>query len=107
MRARGQPSDTQINRDYPYQVAVPRFEGRSLGYIHASGPLSSLCRRRFTVTDGVHSYEVICFGERGQAEQFRDAIKGEDFDPRDRVGAEWRRGRGKRRDVGRAGKGYW
>lgn len=107
MRARGQPSDTQINRDYPHQVAVPFFEGQGLGYFHATGPLSSLCRIRFRVSDGPRSYEVFCFGDRKQAEQFRDAIKGEDFDPRDRTGAAWHRGRGKKRDAMRARKGYW
>lgn len=107
MRARGQPSDTQINRDYPHQVAVPLFEGRGLGYFNASGPLSSLCQRRFRVSDGKESYEVFCFADREQAGQFRGAIKGEAFDPRDRVGAKWDRGRGKRRDAARARKGYW
>jgi hypothetical protein len=107
MRARGQPSDTQINRDFPHQVAVPLFEGRGLGYFNSSGPLSSLCPRRFKVGDGARSYEAYCFGDRDQAEQFREAIKGEDFDPRDRVGAIWHRGRGKRRDASRARKGYW
>jgi len=107
VRARGQPSDTQISRDYPHQVAVPLFEGRGLGYFNASGPLSSLCRRRFVVGDGTRSYEVFCFSDQAQADQFRDAIKGEDFDPRDRVGSTWHRGRGKRRDARRAQKGYW
>ncbi|KRE02617.1 hypothetical protein ASE61_15175 [Bosea sp. Root670] len=107
MRARGQPTDTQINRDYPHQIAVPLFEGRTMGYVNPSGPLSSLCRIRFGVSDGVRSYEIFCFGDRGQAEQFREAIKGEDFDSRDRAGAIWHRGRGKRRDASRARKGYW
>jgi hypothetical protein len=107
VRARGQPSDTQISRDHPFQVAVPLFEGHGLGYFNNSGPLSSLHRRRFNVSDGERSYEVFCFSDRAQAEQFRDAIKGEDFDPRDRVGAIWHRGRGKKRDAGRARKGYW
>jgi len=107
MRARGQPSDTEINRAYPHQVAVPVFEGRGMGYVNSSGPLSSLCRIRFKVTDGARSYEIFCFSDRGQAEQFRDAIKGEDFDPRDRVGVTWQRGRGRRRDAGRARRGYW
>lgn len=107
MRARGQPSATQIDRSYPHQVAVPRFEGRGLGYFSPSGPLSSLCGRRFDVSDGTTGYEVFCFADREQAERFRDAIKGEDFDPRDRVGAKWHRGRGKARDAKRAGKGYW
>jgi len=107
MRARGQPSDTQISQEHPYQVAVPLFEGRGLGYFNCSGPLSSLHRRRFHVSDGTRSYEIICFGDRQQAERFRDAIKGEDFDPRDRVGAKWDRGRGKRREAGRARMEYW
>ena len=107
MRARGQQSDTEINRKYPYQIAVPLCEGRTTGYVNPTGPLSSLCRRRFDVSDGTRRYEVFCFSDRGQAEQFRDAIKGEDFDPRDRVGVIWHRGRGKKRDAGRARKGYW
>lgn len=107
MRARGKPSDTQINLQHPYQVAVPMFEGRGLGYFNNSGSLSSLHRRRFNVGDGERAYEVFCFSDRAQAETFRDAIKGEDFDPRDRVGHRWIRGRGKKRDAGRSGKGYW
>lgn len=107
MRARGQPSDAQISQEHPYQVAVPLFEGRGLGYFNCSGPLSSLHQRRFNVSDGVSSYEVFCFGDRAQAETFRDAIKGEDFDPRDRVGHKWIRGRGRRREARRARNGYW
>jgi len=107
MRARGQPSNTQINQQFPYQVAVPMAEGRGLGYFNTSGPLSSLCRIRHQVNDGTRSYEVFCFADREQAERFRDAIKGEDFDPRDRVGHKWIRGRGRKRDSGRAQKGYW
>lgn len=107
MRARGQPSDTQINRDYPYQVAVALFEGRTMGHVNATGPLSSLCRIRFDVSDGTARYEIFCFSDKAQAKQFRASIKGEDFDPRDRVGAKWHRGRGKKRDAGRDRKGYW
>jgi hypothetical protein len=107
MRARGQPSDTQISHEHPHQVAVPLFEGRGLGYFNNSGPLSSLNRRRFYVSDGERSYEVFCFGDPAQAAQFRDAIKGEDFDPYDRVGHKWIRGRGRKRDRTRAGRGYW
>lgn len=58
---------------------------------------------------GVPCYEDVrsLTADRDQAQQFRDTVKGEDFDPRDRVGTKWHRGRGKKRDAGRARRGYW
>lgn len=55
----------------------------------------------------MHSYEVFCFSDRGQAPQFREAICGEDFDPRDRVSGRWLRGRGAARDAKRKARGLW
>lgn len=107
MRRRGELSRTGIDRGWPHQVAVRMIPGQNIGHLNACGPLSSLCPRRHHVGDGQHSYEVLCFSDRGQADQFRDAIRGEDFDPRDRVGQRWDRGRGTRRDEKRRQRGLW
>lgn len=96
----------RVDREFPYQVAVKCISGQNIGYLNASGPFSSLCWRRHHVGDGQHTYEVLCFSDKAQADQFRDAIKGEDFDPRDRVGDRWARGRGARRDEKRRLGGY-
>lgn len=97
-RARGIPSRSAINVEYPYQVAVRDIEGQRLSGIRCSGSYSSLCQWRHTVGDGKHSYEVFCFGDATQAAAFRELIAGEVFDYRDQVGARWDRGRGARRD---------
>ena len=101
MRRKGELSPSGIDRDWPHQVAVRDDDGQGLGHIPSSGPLSSLCERGHTVTDGKHRYRVLCFSDRGQAERFRDLIGGENFDIRDRSGGNWIRGRGAARDARR------
>ena len=101
MRRRGELSKTAIDRGWPYQVAVISIPGQDIGHLHLSGPFSSLCSRRHRVGDGTSSYEVLCFADRAQADAFRETIKGETFDPRDRVGQRWMRGRGAKRDAKR------
>ncbi len=99
MRRKGELSPTGIDHGWPYQVAVKCIPGQNIGPLNQSGPFSSLCPRRHNVGDGTHTYEVLCFADRAQAEAFRDVIKGEVFDPRDRVGQRWIRGKGARRDA--------
>lgn len=107
MRRRGELSAGGVDREFPFQVAVRSIQGQSLGHVNACGPLSSLCWRRHHVGDGTHRYEVFCFSDRDQADRFRDAIRGEDFDPRDRSGGRWLRGRGAARDEKRKARGLW
>lgn len=89
MRRKGELSPSAIDRGWPYQVAVRDDDGQYLGHIPSTGPMSSLCGRGHSVTDGRHRYRVFCFSDRAQAEQFRDLIGGADFDPRDRSGGMW------------------
>lgn len=106
MRRRGELSPARMDREWPHQVAVRRIPGQNLGHINACGPLSSLCWRRHSVNDGQHSYEILCFSDPAQAQQFCEAVRGERFDPRDRIGWRWDRGRGARRDEKRRQRGY-
>ena len=107
MRRRGELSAGGVDRAYPFQVAVKCITGQNVGHLNQSGPFSSLCWRRHHVGDDSGSYEVFCFADRTQADQFRDAIRGEDFDPRDWSGGRWIRRRGARRDEVRRSRGYW
>jgi len=98
MRRKGELSPGRMDREFPFQVAVRCIQRQNVGHLNQSGTFSSLCWRRHHVADGQHIYESLCFGDRAQAAAFRDAIKGEEFDPRDRMGWRWDRGRGARRD---------
>ena len=94
MRRKGELSPSGIDRGWPHQVAVRDDDGQHLGHLPASGPLSSLCERGHTVSDGKHRYRIYCFSDRTQAERFRDLLGGEDYDPRDRSRGMWVRGKG-------------
>lgn len=106
MRRRGDLTPGKVDKGWPFQVAVRCIAGQNLGHVNACGPLSSLCWKRHHVVDGRHNYEIFCFGDKAQADLFRDNIRGEHFDPRDRVGWRWDRGRGARRDEKRRQRGY-
>ena len=101
MRRKGELSPHAIDQGWPYQVAVRDDDGQHLGYIAPHGPTSSLCGREHMVVDGLHRYRVFCFSDQAQAERFRDILGGEDFDPRDRTGGRWHRGRSEKRDARR------
>lgn len=107
MRRRGELTPSGIDREFPFQVAVRCIAGQNVGHLNQSGAFSSLCWRRHHVGDGQHTYEILCFSDLAQAKAFRDVIKGEDFDPRDRSGGLWVRGRGAARDEKRRLRGYW
>lgn len=97
-RPRGMPSRESINREFPYQVAVPMVGGQEISGIRESGPYSSLCVWRGKVSDDVAVYEIFRFADPAQARSFCASIAGEAFDYRDQIGAHWVRGRGARRD---------
>lgn len=101
MRRKGELSPSGIDRGWPHQVALRDDDGQYLGHLPRTGPLSSLCERGHNVTDGRHRYRVFCFSDRGQADRFRELLSGEEFDPRDRSGRGWVRGRGAARDARR------
>lgn len=101
MRRKGELTSGAVDRGWPFQVAVRQIEGQNIGHIDAVGGFSSLCWRRRRVHDGERGFEVLCFADRDQAARFRDTVGGEDFDPRDRCGHRWLRGRGAKRDAGR------
>lgn len=107
MRRRGELTSADVDREFPHQVAVRCIAGQNVGYLNQCGPYSSLCWLRHHVGDGEQSYEVLCFSDPDQAAAFRDVIGGEDFDPRDRSGGRWIRGRGAKRDEARRLRGYW
>lgn len=96
---KGELSAAGIDLGWPYQVAIRSSEAATLGYIPSSGPHSSLCGRSHTVSDGQHEYRIYAFADREQAARFRDFLGGEDFDPRERSGRRWLRGRAAKRDA--------
>lgn len=107
MRRRGELTSGRVDREFPFQIAVRCIPGQNVGHLNPSGPFSSLCWLRHHVGDGEHRFEVLCFSDKTQADAFRDVIQGEDFDPRDRNGGRWIRGRGAARDERRRLRGYW
>lgn len=104
MRRKGELSPAGVDRNWPYQVAVRASVARELGYIASSGPHSSLCLRGHSVFDGTEGYRIFCFADRDQAIRFRDFVGGEDFDPRERSGTKWVRGKAEKLD---AKHGIW
>lgn len=101
MRRKGELSPYAIDQGWPYQVAIRDDDGQHLGHIPSLGPMSSMCTRGHMVADGRRRYRVFCFSDQAQAGRFRDLLSGEDFDPRDRTGGQWHRGRGAARDARR------
>lgn len=101
MKRKGELTSGGLDRGWPFQVAVRQTDGQNIGVVSAIGPLSSLCWRRRRVHDGQNGFEVFCFADRDQAAQFRETVGAEDFDPRERCGYRWVRGRGATRDAKR------
>lgn len=101
MRRKGELSPAVVDIQWPFQVAIRASVAKELGYIPSSGPHSSLCVRGHSVFDGVNGFRVYCFADRDQAARFRDFVGGEDFDPRERSGGRWLRGRAAKLDAKR------
>lgn len=104
---KGELSTGGVDRGWPHQVAIPSSEAAGLGHIPSSGPHSSLCGRTHAVFDGEREFRIYAFADREQAVRFRDLLGGEDFDPRERSGRRWLRGRAAARDAKAMAKGRW
>lgn len=102
MRRKGELSDSGVDRDWPYQVAVRRAVADALGHIPSSGPYSSLCWRTRSILDAGTEFRLYCFSDPAQAETFRAFTGGEMFHPGDRWAGKWVRGRGAGREAKRA-----
>lgn len=109
MRRKGELSKAEVDRRWPYQVAVEIPQGHGLGHMSSVGPLSSLCARGHEVAHGGKRYRVFCFSDPDQATRFKDIMCGEEFDPRDRGRGHhwnaWYRGRAAERDAKRKSRG--
>jgi hypothetical protein len=77
-RARGQPTRTLLNRDFPYQVLVraKSVGGKMLDNIDAFH--TSRMKRAARRADVWWS--LYCFAQRANAQAFRDVFGGELFD---------------------------
>lgn len=106
------PCDAEANSRQLQSTATMGFISQSaasmqnIGHRNQSVPFL-LSWRLHRLGDGQHPYEVLCLADRSQADAFRDVIQGEEFDPRDRLGGRWLRGRGATRDAKRKARGLW
>ena len=91
-RHKGGISPSEIDRLWPYQVALHADEvkGWRYRYIHAFCTDLSLAPRGHSVVRDRQIYIVFCFADPAHADLFRVQFNGEHFDP------AWR-GRGKSR----------
>jgi len=105
MRRKGELCPAEVDRRWPYQVAVEIPAGHGLGVVPAPGPLSLLCAHGHEVACDGRRYCVFCFSDPDQATHFRGIMGGIEFDPRDRGRGShwgtWYRGRGPARDATR------
>jgi hypothetical protein len=91
-RRKGELSASKIDREWPYQVALPSDQvmGTNYGVTHEFCRGLSLCPRGHSVMWGNVTYSVFCFAEAKHADLFRERFNGERFDPKDRGrGNEW------------------
>jgi hypothetical protein len=91
-RPKGELTGARIDREWPYQVAVPadHVAGESYKITHNFCRDLSLCTRGHSVRrDGIE-YRVFCFADPAHADLFRERFNGERFNPKDRgCGNEW------------------
>lgn len=89
---KGELSPAAIDRDWPYQVALPASASGQGGYmaIHAFCEGLSLCPRGHSVFHEGEWFNVYCFADPADAEKFMERFGGERFDPKQRgKGANW------------------
>lgn len=91
MRRKGELTRAQIDRQFPYQVALPEAEAvRQFIEIQTFCQPLSICSRSFSVHHDDVRYQVRCFAEEQDAEAFRQAFDGIPFDPADHgKGNQW------------------
>jgi hypothetical protein len=78
-RARGQPTRSSIDREYPHQVIVPAEDvgGKHLAMVEAfHAQLDVLARSRSVFNDD-RWYQIYCFREAHQARGFQAIFGGE------------------------------
>ncbi|MBO0755514.1 MAG: hypothetical protein J2P54_06610 [Bradyrhizobiaceae bacterium] len=91
-RRKGEVSSRKIDRDWPYQVAVPadQVAGENYNIKHEFCRVLSLAPRGHSVRRGHTDYVVFCFADPAHAGMFRERFGGEPFDPKDRGrGSHW------------------
>jgi len=91
---KGELSPAAVDRDWPYQVALPESACYGGGYkvIHDFCKDLSLCPRGHAVVHDDQWFNVYCFAEQADAEKFMKRFGGETFDPKQRgKGSNWAR----------------
>jgi hypothetical protein len=91
-RRKGELTGSRIDREWPYQVALPADQvlGANYTVTHDFCRDLSLCARGHTVLRGNITYTVFCFADPKHADLFRARFEGERFDPKERGrGSEW------------------
>lgn len=83
---KGELSKAAIDREWPYQVALPAEQVRGSEYVtkHEFCRDLSLCTRGHTFQRDGRYYVVFCFAEKAHADLFRERFGGECMDPKDR-----------------------
>lgn len=92
-RSRGDISNTHLNHDYPYQVAL-RYDlctGTNYGDPQRLAGLLGAYWRQRHASDGEECFLVFCFNEAEDARQFKETFDGVPFYPEDLKGKLWRR----------------
>lgn len=92
MRRKGELSPAAVDREWPHQVALPASASLKGGYrtIQEFCNELSLCPRGHSVARDGRWYNVYCFAEAGDAENFMQHFGGEKFDPKQRgKGSNW------------------
>ncbi len=89
---KGELSAAMVDRDWPYQVALPASTSRNGGHVAIREFCKdlSLCPRGHSVFHGGAWWNVFCFAEAEHAEKFTRRFGGEKFDSRRRgKGSNW------------------
>jgi hypothetical protein len=91
-RRKGELTGARIDREWPYQVALPAEQVAGKNYVVAHDFCRdlSLCPRGHAGRREGIEYHGFCFANPAHADLFRDKFMGERFDPKDRgQGANW------------------
>jgi hypothetical protein len=83
---KGELHKGQIDRNWPYQVALraDRVSGANFPIIDAFSRSLSRCPRGHTFVRDGNDYVVFCFAVESDAELFRNRFNGEMVDPKKR-----------------------
>ena len=81
---KGELSKAQIDRDWPYQVALSadRCTGAQYAIVHGFCNDLSLCPRGHYFRRNDIGFNVFCFAEKEHAEMFRERFVGERVEPK-------------------------